>query len=75
MPQNWRRQRYAKISVRAAREVTVHTAVAWAVIVETKGEEHMSMLTELKEFALKGNVVDMAVGVIIGGASLRPAFH
>jgi large conductance mechanosensitive channel len=25
-------------------------------------------LTEFKEFALKGNVVDMAVGVIIGGA-------
>jgi large conductance mechanosensitive channel len=28
----------------------------------------MSMLTEFKEFAAKGNVVDMAVGVIIGGA-------
>jgi large conductance mechanosensitive channel len=28
----------------------------------------MSMMTEFKEFAMKGNVVDMAVGVIIGGA-------
>lgn len=28
----------------------------------------MSMMTEFKEFALKGNVVDLAVGVIIGGA-------
>ena len=28
----------------------------------------MSMLQEFKEFALKGNVVDMAVGVVIGGA-------
>ncbi|MCB1889718.1 MAG: large conductance mechanosensitive channel protein MscL [Rhodocyclaceae bacterium] len=28
----------------------------------------MSFLTEFKEFAVKGNVVDMAVGVIIGGA-------
>jgi len=28
----------------------------------------MSMLQEFKEFAMKGNVVDMAVGVIIGGA-------
>ena len=28
----------------------------------------MSMLQEFKSFALKGNVVDMAVGVIIGGA-------
>ncbi len=28
----------------------------------------MSMLNEFKEFALRGNVVDMAVGIIIGGA-------
>ncbi|MBO4243341.1 MAG: large conductance mechanosensitive channel protein MscL [Clostridiales bacterium] len=28
----------------------------------------MSFMSEFKEFALKGNVVDMAVGVIIGGA-------
>ena len=28
----------------------------------------MSMMTEFKEFAMKGNVVDLAVGVIIGGA-------
>ena len=26
------------------------------------------MLKEFKEFALKGNVFDMAVGIIIGGA-------
>jgi large conductance mechanosensitive channel len=28
----------------------------------------MSMISEFKEFALKGNVMDLAVGVIIGGA-------
>lgn len=28
----------------------------------------MSMVSEFKEFALKGNVMDLAVGVIIGGA-------
>jgi large conductance mechanosensitive channel len=28
----------------------------------------MSILKEFKEFAIKGNVVDMAVGIIIGGA-------
>ena len=28
----------------------------------------MSMLKEFKEFAMRGNVVDLAVGVIIGGA-------
>jgi large conductance mechanosensitive channel len=28
----------------------------------------MSIVQEFKEFALKGNVVDMAVGIIVGGA-------
>ena len=28
----------------------------------------MSMLKEFKEFAMRGNVVDLAVGIIIGGA-------
>lgn len=28
----------------------------------------MSFKTEFKEFALKGNVIDLAVGVVIGGA-------
>jgi large conductance mechanosensitive channel len=28
----------------------------------------MGLLKEFKEFALRGNVVDMAVGIIIGGA-------
>jgi len=28
----------------------------------------MGMMKEFKEFALKGNVVDMAVGIVIGGA-------
>ncbi|NLV37031.1 MAG: large conductance mechanosensitive channel protein MscL, partial [Clostridiaceae bacterium] len=28
----------------------------------------MSFLKEFKEFAVKGNVIDLAVGVIIGGA-------
>jgi len=28
----------------------------------------MSIVNEFKEFAVKGNVVDMAVGIIIGGA-------
>src|SRR5574343_676024 len=29
---------------------------------------HMGMLQEFKDFAVKGNVIDLAVGVIIGGA-------
>lgn len=28
----------------------------------------MSMMKEFKEFAMKGNVIDMAVGIVIGGA-------
>jgi large conductance mechanosensitive channel len=35
-------------------------ALAWRIT--------MGMLTEFKEFAVKGNVVDMAVGVVIGTA-------
>jgi large conductance mechanosensitive channel len=31
-------------------------------------EYHMAVMQEFKEFALKGNVMDLAVGVIIGGA-------
>jgi large conductance mechanosensitive channel len=34
---------------------------------ENQGEE-MSIVKEFKEFAVKGNVMDLAVGVIIGGA-------
>ena len=34
----------------------------------------MAFLKEFKEFALKGNVMDMAVGVIIGGA-FGKTFH
>jgi large conductance mechanosensitive channel len=36
-------------------------AVFWEI-------KKMAMLQEFKEFALKGNVVDLAVGVVIGGA-------
>jgi large conductance mechanosensitive channel len=28
----------------------------------------MSMVKEFKEFAMRGNVIDMAVGIVIGGA-------
>ena len=28
----------------------------------------MTIIKEFKEFAIKGNVIDLAVGVIIGGA-------
>ena len=28
----------------------------------------MSFLNEFKEFAMRGNVIDMAIGVVIGGA-------
>jgi len=28
----------------------------------------MSFISEFKEFAMRGNVIDMAVGVVIGGA-------
>ena len=28
----------------------------------------MGMISEFKEFAMRGNVIDLAVGVVIGGA-------
>ena len=28
----------------------------------------MSMMSEFKDFAMRGNVIDMAVGIVIGGA-------
>jgi large conductance mechanosensitive channel len=34
----------------------------------TKTATAMGMMKEFKEFAMRGNVVDMAVGIIIGGA-------
>jgi large conductance mechanosensitive channel len=34
----------------------------------TRQEPHMGFFTEFKEFAVKGNVMDLAVGVIIGAA-------
>lgn len=35
---------------------------------EVKNRDRYGFFKEFKEFALKGNVMDMAVGVIIGGA-------
>jgi large conductance mechanosensitive channel len=39
-----------------------------AAVFSHTGEKHMGFMTEFKEFAIKGNVVDLAVGVIIGAA-------
>lgn len=36
--------------------------------IQSKRNMLMSMISEFKEFAMKGNMVDLAVGVIIGGA-------
>lgn len=33
-----------------------------------KKEAEMSLIKEFKEFAMRGNVIDMAVGIVIGGA-------
>jgi large conductance mechanosensitive channel len=37
-------------------------------IKNTAKEKNMGMIQEFKEFAVKGNAMDLAVGVIIGGA-------
>lgn len=40
------------------------------IIIEPQGKvkERCNMFKEFKEFAVKGNVIDLAVGVVIGGA-------
>lgn len=38
------------------------------VTLSCQQERIMSMMTEFKEFAIKGNAVDMAVGIIVGAA-------
>jgi large conductance mechanosensitive channel len=41
------------------------------VIKRRGGAGTMKVLTELKEFSIRGNVVDMAIGIIIGSAFSR----
>jgi large conductance mechanosensitive channel len=52
-----------------------HTSPGGAVLgaateqdIVNQPERSMGMASEFKEFAVKGNVIDLAVGVIIGGA-------
>jgi large conductance mechanosensitive channel len=48
---------------------TLVVSVRWhAPAKQTKRSFQMGMMQEFKDFALKGNVMDLAVGVIIGGA-------
>jgi large conductance mechanosensitive channel len=35
---------------------------------QAQGDAQMSLASEFKEFAMRGNVIDLAVGVVIGGA-------
>ena len=37
-------------------------------MIANASDKALSLIEEFKEFALKGNVVDLAIGVIIGGA-------
>jgi large conductance mechanosensitive channel len=52
--------------------LVMHTPLSprlrWVNQNQQQGESAMSFMSEFREFALKGNVVDLAVGVIIGGA-------
>jgi large conductance mechanosensitive channel len=45
-----------------------HPDWIWRNVIKKFKQEGASMLKEFKDFAMKGNVVDLAVGVIIGGA-------
>jgi large conductance mechanosensitive channel len=41
---------------------------AFLINQQKKEETKMGMMTEFKKFAVKGNVMDMAVGIVIGAA-------
>jgi large conductance mechanosensitive channel len=43
-------------------------AVRVLAAMDRDGDDDMSALKEFKEFAVKGNVIDLAVGVVIGAA-------
>jgi hypothetical protein len=42
---------------------------------KNKEKQRMGMMQEFREFALKGNVMDLAVGVIIGAPSARSSIR
>jgi large conductance mechanosensitive channel len=52
----------------AARDFVVNTVHPSSRGLKGKGKKSMGMISEFREFAIKGNVIDLAVGVIIGGA-------
>jgi len=43
-------------------------AAAVGRTVDGRKGDHMSMMKEFKEFAVKGNAVDLAIGFVLGGA-------
>jgi len=43
-------------------------AVSWFIIMTINRKKEKRMFKEFKEFAMRGNVVDMAVGIVIGAA-------
>lgn len=48
--------------------MSIATKFAILYILTKKYKIHMSIFKEFKEFAVKGNVVDLAVGIIIGAS-------
>jgi large conductance mechanosensitive channel len=56
---------------KAPTTTTAHRWEVWSsksVVRVGRKEDLMGILEEFKKFAMRGNVVDMAVGIIIGGA-------
>jgi large conductance mechanosensitive channel len=47
--------------------LSVHWYRDWANR-RSKGDRNMGMMQEFEEFAVKGNVIDLAVGIVIGTA-------
>jgi large conductance mechanosensitive channel len=47
--------------------LSMHRRRHWARR-RSKGDKNMGMMQEFEEFAVKGNVIDLAVGIVIGTA-------
>lgn len=51
----------------------LYSRIKFTLNIEKDGKEYI--LQDFKAFAMKGNVIDMAVGVVIGGAFGKSYHH
>ena len=60
--------RESKQYKRGGNSLNITTAISVVSNFINSGGTHMGMIKEFKEFAMRGNVVDMAIGIVLGAA-------